>query len=878
MRGLGTHIESAIITIIKGLKQELLIDFLDDAKMKNITESKVESFNSAKKLMGRWVNSPNAPSKEKAIDYVNQIIEAGYVAIGYLEDALSKDIDYDALKEDKHSSAVKAKPLILESIYSLESGIIEMKMQLDSGKIDFNEKEFKIGYPERYAKGEFFAANDYCKKWYDSENDAVIIDPKGTKGELIEISELKIWLPEVPADPTEILFYDLPKEDQYWRRTEEPVGLNTDNVEMYHDYIMEEYRRRREGVWFMNNGTPVYMPGNMYWALQWCKMFDDGQYMKFRYAQLEMFYHLEACIIDKRCLGQLFLKSRRTGFTYVILAILLNLATSTKNGKYGMTSKTEDDVEEAFQKFSYMYLNLPFYFRPVVKGKEDSLTMLEFGKPSNATKEAKLKRDTSTDDYLNTVVDYRATKDSSYDSVKLNGYLGDESAKWTKPNDYVNHLGQIRPTMMPNGRVVGKAFIGSTMGALSKGGSQYRELIKGSLVKDRNEITGKTPTGLYFHFLPAQKNMEQFTDKYGKCWEETPPPGTLNSEGEPILIGSIDYLIAVENDQKAIGDKALNEQYRTYPRTMEHAMRDESSETVFNINKIHAQLEHNEKQSNLYVTGNFRWKDGIRDSEVEWCPDPKGRFKLAWIPSDVDNTLSMRNNVKNVNGKFYPLNKGVGALGCDPFTLKSTHGKGSKGAIHGKTLIIPEGNAPANKFFLEYIARPSDETVFFEDVIMACRFYGMPILVESNRIDLLRHMRNRGYRGFALDRVDRPANKLNPNEIEYGGQLMSGKDIIDSHMNSIGSWIEDYVGESHKEEIRPVGQIGDMPFEDTLRDWLSFDPDNRTEYDPTISSGLCIMACQKEKYKGKKHKPQERKVIGLIQKYNNNGDFSTVIN
>ena len=222
---------------------------------------------------------------------------------------------------------------------------------------------------------------------------------------------------------------------------------------------------------------------------------------------------------------------------------------------------------------------------------------------------------------------------------------------------------------------------------------------------------------------------------------------------------------------------------------------------------------------------------------------------------------------------FFPMNGDVGRLGCDPFSLKSTHGKGSKGGIHGLTLKFPAGNAPANKMFLEYLSRPSDETIFFEDVIRVCRFYGMPILVESNRIDLLRHMRNRGYRKFAMDRVDRSKQKLNENEVEYGGQVMSGKDILDSHMNCIGAWIEDYVGESHKEQVRPLDEMGDMPFDDTLKDWIGFNPDKRTDYDATISSGLAIMACQPEKYRPKKKKKDYKIYQKIFPKYDNKGDI-----
>ena len=896
MRGLSTEISYALNTIIEGLNYnffstdgtnnledqdiETYLQSLDAEKMKTIMESKISSFNSAKKILNTWMSSPNAPDKETIKYYIERVIRAGESATEVLRKALASDINYDLLEAHKHNSAIKAKSFILEAIFDLDSSLLELKKKLESDDLTLTDREFKIGYPERYAKGEFFAKKNYFKEW---DKDGVVnICPFSTEGEIIELEGLKIQLPKPPKDKSKILFSDLPKKDQYWRRLDVPNGITPDNVEMWDEYIIEEFRRRREGIWFMNNGEPVYLTGNAYFALQWCKMLDNGDFMDFRYAQLYMFYHLEACIIDKNCLGQLFLKSRRTGFTYIVLAILLNMSTATANAKYGMTSKSGDDVQEAFSKFSYMFLSLPFFFRPVVQGKEDSPNELVFAKPSNNSKEAKKSRLTGVEDYLNTQIDHRPTKNDSYDSVKLDAYLGDEAYKWVKPNDYIVHLGMISPTMMPAGKVVGKAFIGSTMGARSKGGEAAVELIKGSQVKDKDPTTKKTSTGLYFYFLPAHENMEEFTDKYGKCWTETPPKGTRNIAGELIKTGSIEYLMAVEEQKRKQSDKALNEQLRTYPRTIEHALRDESTESVFNLTKLYEQIDFNntKQPEDLYTIGNFKWADGIVDSDVEFYPDKNGRFKVSWMPSVVDGTEGLKNNVRELNGKFYPMNLNCVRFGCDPFSLKSTHGKGSRGGLHGMTVMFPEGGAPSNKFVVEYLGRPSDETIFFEDVIMCVRYYGAPILVESNRIDLLRHMRNRGYRGFAMDRLDRPKSKLNENEREYGGQTMSSKDILDSHMNSIGLWVENYVGiyTDEQKNVRPIGEMGDMPFNETLRDWLAFNPDKRTEYDATISSGLAIMACQPEKYKGKKKEVKPVNVKAIIKKYNNSGNLSVKIN
>ena len=885
MKGLSTEIKFALNTIIEGLNYnffspdgsndrdiETYVDSLEAEKMKKVMDSKISSFNSAKKILDKWITSPNSPDKTTIVYYLEELIEAGENALGVLRKGLAGSINYDDLDPSKHDAAIKAKPIILESIFELDSAINELKIKLESDDFSLSDKEFKLGYPERFAKGELLDTSSYWKT--KLKGDDVLICPFGTEGEKMVISDLGIILPKPPKDKSKILFSDLPKKEQYWRRPELPI-ISPDNVEAYDEFIKEEFRRRVEGIWFMNNGKPVYLTGNHYFALTYFRMLDDGDFMKFRYAQLKMFYHLEACIVDPRCLGQLFGKSRRTGFTYVILSILLNHSTMKRNNKLGMMSKTGTDGQEAFLKYAYALRSLPFWFKPIIQGKEDSPASFTFSAPADNSKEAKKQKKGNVTDYLNTTVDWRNTTNGSYDSIKLNFYLLDEVFKIEKPNDIIVHMGMIRPTMMPSGRVVGKMFAGSTMGQHNKGGEQGIELINNSYVKDRDPITKKTTSGLYFHFLPAQENMEEFTDIYGYCHTETPPKGTLNVLGEPIEMGSVEYLLAVEEQLRKQSDAAYNEQLRTYPRTVEHMMRDESGECAFNLAKIIEQEEHNQKipDEQKYIVGNFDWVDGV-DSNVEFFPNPKGRFKVAWLPSKADGTEGLKNRVEEKNGLFYPLNKDCVRFGCDPFSLKSTHGEGSKGAIHGKTIMFPEGGAPSNKFVVEYIARPSDETVFFEDVIKVIRYYGAPILVESNRIDLLRHMRNRGYRPFSMNRLDRPASKLNDNEKEYGGQPMSGKDILDSHMNGIGAWIERYVGVSSNEEFREIGEMGEMPFNETLKDWRKFDPDKRTKYDATISSGLAIMACSTEKYKGTKKEKKKVNASGIFRKYSNKGNLS----
>ena len=245
-------------------------------------------------------------------------------------------------------------------------------------------------------------------------------------------------------------------------------------------------------------------------------------------------------------------------------------------------------------------------------------------------------------------------------------------------------------------------------------------------------------------------------------------------------------------------------------------------------------------------------------------PNKDGRFLISWVPP-----RSLQNQVIIKNGIKYPGNDHIGAFGCDSYDISGTvDGKGSNGSLHGLTKFSME-DAPPNHFFLEYISRPPTAEIFFEDVLMALVFYGMPILAENNKPRLLYYLKRRGYRGFSINRPDKIWNKLSTTEKEIGGIPNSSEDIKQAHAAAIESYIQDYVGELEN-------AYGDMYFQKTLEDWAQFDINNRTKYDATISSGLAIMACNKNKYK-----PVADRVIKSIdlgiKRYNNNGSLSKII-
>ena len=1223
MKGLSHDIKLALDTIIDGLDYRFPVKAVEPDELKAAMKSKLSSFESAKKLLHQWKFSPNAPRDYIFKEYAQKIADSGDASLNMLRRALKLKIDYKKVNKTRHYIAVENKVSVLESIITLEASVIELKNMIASGNIVLKEREFKRGFPEKYADGEFFPLSDYYKKWYNEEEDAIVIDPKGSRGPIIVLDDLRIQLPNPPGDKTKILFSDKKKKDQYWRRSPLPDGCVIDNAEMFYEYILEQFRMRREGVWFMNNGTPTYLTGKHWFQLQWGKMFDGDIYPDYREAQRDLAYHKQACLIDTRCMGEIFLKSRQTGYTYGIVSDAIEEATATNNIKVGLTSMTEADAKYAFAKEVYTFQELPFFFQPILKSRPDSVTKLEFGRPSNTTKQAKKEKDITNKGYLNTLTDYQATKEKAYDGQALRFYIGDECfepdtkilmadmsfkrvrdiksgdlvmteggdpievshlvegftkmyeviqpygknykvtenhrllvdygqdkkrtkeinitageyqdfsdfkkrmirrktfsgvefealdffippyifgvwlgdgysksasfivnpikdypiyeqlrvfadsnnfslikqqdstdtywklylrdnnktngqnrftaelkrlgvfrnkhipveykicskeqryqllgglldtdgyksksnriefkmsrenlikdiyavskscgldtsevskhlsnhqtpyysvsitdytasvmnfiprktseptkiqnrrsrisdikyiglkefcgitlktsddkkrkiiledytltmncAKWGKIS-YIEHLNTMLPTIYRGGRVTGKCFLGSTFGKLSEGGEDYKTLYYASKVKHRT-TSGKTATKLYSYFMPAHKNFEACIDKYGKCWEETPPPGTYNTFGEPILKGSIEQIKNLYAEAAIQGDTALNNAYRQFPMTENHAMRDEADQCVFNLTKLSDQLDYNDNneiENRDLSRGNFDWKDGVRFSEVVWYPSDNGRFLVWWMPNATDGTLPLRNNVRLRNNRYYPMNE-YGCIGVDSYgSYVKGDIKQSNGASHAVSTDNTVGVTP-HRFLFEYIDIPATQDIFNEDILKAAWFYGLPILAENNRKDFVKYFyltQPYSCRGFNLNRVDKLASKLAGDDLLLGGQVMTGPEILSIHENAIRTYIQRYVGTKTEDQYRlddEMGDMGYMPFQKTLMDWMKFDPSKRTRYDATTSSGLAIIGASRNQYRPIRKKVPSEKTVSLLRKYDISGDIGVPI-
>jgi hypothetical protein len=668
------------------------------------------------------------------------------------------------------------------------------------------------------------------------------ICPDNTAGDIIELFDLTIQIPSQP-DKKDILFSDMKKADQMWRRIELPKDLlSIKSMDEWYEtprefqlryspIIDKEFDRRRNGVWFMNNGEPTYITGHHYMFLQWSRI--DIGYPSYLEFQRRLFLHQMACEVDPRCMGQIYVKCRRSGYTNMCSSIITDEATQVKEKLLGVMSKTGTDAQEAvfMSKVVPIFRSYPFFFKPIQDGTTNPRVELAFREP--AKRITKTNKTSQRGEALDTIINWKNTTNNAYDGSKTHLLFFDEAGKWLKPSD-IRESWRIHRTCLLIGRkIIGKALVGSTVNPLDQGGRQYRDLYYNSDPKDRND-NDRTKSGLYKVFIPAYEALEGFFDKYGNPIVEDPKETIIGMDGDIIKIGAKTFL---RNERKALTNDSyeLNEVIRQFPFTEDEAFRDSTKSSLFNIGKIYEQIQYNDE---LYpdpvVRGNFFWENGVQDTKVQFKPDPDGRWYITWMPDPDDRSI-----MKIENGKRVAPNHMYGCGGVDSYDLDATvDGRSSKGACH--MYLKFNMKYPSNMFVAEYASRPPLARIFYEDVLMAAVFFGFPLLIENNKYGIVRYFESRGYDGYVMDRPEHLGGSTNHVTVKSKGIPSNSQDVIQAHAQSIEAFIHEHVGLNNE-----TGSYGKMYFSRTLEDWINFKIDDRTKYDLSISSGLALLAAQK---------------------------------
>ena len=276
-------------------------------------------------------------------------------------------------------------------------------------------------------------------------------------------------------------------------------------------------------------------------------------------------------------------------FSFMASSETVNLATTSKDSRFGVLSKTGADAKKMFtDKIVPISINYPFFFKPIQDGMERPKTELSYKIPSRRLTRNAIKETYSQEEFgqgLDTTIDWKNTGDNSYDGEKLQLLVHDESGKWERPDNILNNWRVTKTCLRLGARVVGKCMMGSTSNALNKGGDNFKKLFYNSDVTNRNR-NGQTTSGLYSLFIPMEWGYEGFIDKYGYPVFDSPSDPIEGIDGEKIFTGVIDHW---ENEVEGLkrDSDALNEYYRQFPRSEKHAFRDETVNSLFNLTKIY---------------------------------------------------------------------------------------------------------------------------------------------------------------------------------------------------------------------------------------------------------------------------------------------------
>ena len=173
----------------------------------------------------------------------------------------------------------------------------------------------------------------------------------------------------------------------------------------------------------------------------------------------------------------------------------------------------------------------------------------------------------------------------------------------------------------------------------------------------------------------------------------------------------------------------------------------------------------------------------------------------------------------------------------------------------------------SNQFVCEYIARPPKAEMFYEDVLKTCVFYGCPILIENNKIGIIKYFERRGYYNYLMDRPE-STHTENSRKQKTKGIPSTGVAVLNAQTEAVASYVYDYVGMNMETQ-----EMGKCYFNRLLDDWSRFEPSNRTKYDATVASSLALLAAQK--YVIEKKIPKIN--LNFVKKYRNIGLMSNKI-
>jgi hypothetical protein len=615
--------------------------------------------------------------------------------------------------------------------------------------------------------------------------------------------------------------------EQYWKRIPMPSWYadtmkkwdefdkkkKDDELEFYDEKLEEfkrqEWDRRLNGFWYMNNGVPTYLTGLHYLYLQWWSI--DIGYPKFRIPDLEKFYFMEYCIQDPLCMGMLEVTKRRFGKSFVAGLFVTEYTTRTKMTNGGIQSKTGSDAKKFFAKTVVNpFRRLPKFFRPEydmslgVNPKSE----MRFQKTNVRGKKAE---DNVDKDELGSVIDHQSADTVAYDGQKLHRYVADECGKTTEVNVYDRHEVVRYCLLDDEGQIIGKALYTTTVEKLTteKDGVQDAfKLLWEESNQEKRQDNGTTSSGLYRFFMSAKRTRN--FDDFGHPDEEK----TLAQ-------------ILADRDTVKNNQRALSARIRKEPLTIDEAFSTDSDKCIFNIMNIGARESY--LKENPKIKRHVIFYRDI-DQVVRWREINDKEEDFHWVIIQFPQAGEENKHTYDVKTRK-PARVSDGAIAIDGYSNSQGGKYGSKASAwigRRYDLLKPEDTGKA---IGHLYGRPQIKETLHEQVLLAAEFYGYQAWYEHNSDDYLSYFRDRGRVGYL---GSYPLSTIDPAKRETADRHKGFPTTPFSLTKQTDVGIMYF--ESH---------IDSIDFENLLEDAKKFDPNNRTDYDITVSF-LMLIVCLME--------------------------------
>ncbi len=697
------------------------------------------------------------------------------------------------------------------------------------------------------------------------------------------IGEHVIFLPD-PPDIKKIAYRDLPQDQQFFRRVYLPNDWASLPKEDKNKFANDQWDIRGregekgEGFWFMNNNNLEWMSPTHYFYANWWRIGKvkipkeyvldprDIYYPFFTDADRDWHYLADDCYWDKNCGGLFTIEFRRGGKTFRCASYQYEKVSKTHDAKGGTQSRDDADSYNVFEKIIYAWRNLPPFFKPVDTGNNNPLTSLIFDEPKKISTKNLQK---TYSDILHSWIDYGNASEGYYDGKEQIINIQDEIGKINNKRgiDLIERIRVVIECCFIMGEKVGMVLGTTTVEEQEKaGGKQAKDLwIRCTTIDaEASSLPDIFPTRKALdEFGFTQSKMKRYfrSSNYGYLGSDINGKCLVDRYGYSRIEDATEHFLKRRKSKKGA---ELSSEKRKFPLKIEDCWVSDSKKSTFDTVRIEQQIEYNQSlPSSILVRGDFLWKDGIKDTIVEWVPSSQGKWLIAWLPKFED-----RNKFNVVYGKKCPANTEFGCFGLDPYDGRLTvDNRKSDAASYGFRRFDPMYPYDSGIFISEYVNRTKLPEEMWDDMIKQAVFYGWEIHIENNRTATIQYIRIRGYENYMMKRPEETKNESgygSKKEAEYGTP-MSGVEARMSLIYAAESYIASKVGLIEEEGKEPY--MGKCYFDRLLNDWRDFDIGmDWTKFDKMVGAGFALLG-------SRKHIPKkiENKPIQLFQQYRASG-------